>query len=69
MNAHTTTKIFETDDYFVAHLDNGGARFMFIGVHGLSVPANHALYAEVISLTAETAEEFHNKLIESGYFI
>ena len=58
--------VFETEDYFVAHVENGGARFGFKGLHCLTVPAGHPLHAEILGLTEETAEAFHDAQIEAG---
>lgn len=64
--ARITEFLFNGTDYFVAHLDNGGARFGFKGLHCLDAPAGHPLRAEILALTEETAEAFHDAQIESG---
>ena len=64
--ARTTEFLFNGLDYFVAKLDNGGVRFGFKGVHCLDAPAGHSLHAEILALTEDAAEAFHDAQIEAG---
>lgn len=64
--AHTTSFVFDNGEYFVAHLDNGGARVGINSVIALDVPANHALYAEILALSESTVEDFIDLQIAAG---
>lgn len=64
--AHITDFIFDNGEYFAAHLDNGGARVGMNGYIALDVPAGHALHADVLALTPDTAEAFIDAQIEAG---
>nr|WP_297388317.1 hypothetical protein [uncultured Roseateles sp.] len=65
--ARTTEFLFDGDDYFAAHLDNGGVRFGLKHVHCIDALAGTPLHAEILALTPDTAEEFHDRLIEVGH--
>jgi len=64
--ARTTTFVFDGTDYFVAHTDQGGVRFGHKSLHCIDFPPTHHLYDEALALTEETAEDFHDMLIETG---
>ena len=61
-----TSVIVDTDDFFIAHLSNGGVRIMMRAKAGLDVPATHALYAEIVAQTQATIEGFFDTLVERG---
>lgn len=65
--AHTTEFLFDNGEYFAAHTADGGARVGMNGVVALQVPADHALYAEMIALTESNVEAFIDSRIESGH--
>lgn len=64
--ARITEFIFNTGEYFAAHLDNGGARVGMNGYIALDVPASHSLHADVLALTPSTAEAFIDAQVEAG---
>jgi hypothetical protein len=63
--ATTTTFITKTDDYFTAHLDNGGVRIGFVGGTCFDVPAGHAYYDRIVESTGSMVEEYHDELMSS----
>ena len=68
MHARTTKIVFETSDYFLAHLDNGGIRVGMFEVCSVDFPAGHADYAEAAALTPETIEAFCDNEVATGRF-
>lgn len=68
LSARATQIIFENDDYFVAHLDNGGVRVGMFEVCCVDFPAHHEIYAEAVALTPETVEAFCDRQVEEGRF-
>jgi hypothetical protein len=68
-NAHTTQFIFDNGEFFVAHLDNGGARVGMNDVLALDVLADHALYAEILSLNESNVEDFIDSQVEAGRIV
>jgi hypothetical protein len=61
--AHTTQFINKTEDYFTAHLNDGGVRIGFIGGDIFDIPAGHAYYGRVVEASNEMMEELHDELM------
>lgn len=69
MTAHTTKFVFDNGEFFVAHLDNGGARVGMNNVVALDVPADHDLYNEILALNADNVEAFIDTQVEAGLIV
>jgi hypothetical protein len=52
----TTNFIVQTEDHFVADLDNGGVRIGMKGFAAVDFPATHVEYDRVRALTAAAVE-------------
>lgn len=61
--AHTTEFIAKTEDYFTAHLNDGGVRIGFIGGDCFDIPAGHAYYDRIAEASPEMVEELHDELM------
>ena len=61
--AHTTEFIAKTEDYFTAHLDDGGVRIGFIGGTCFDIPTGHTYYQRITEATSEMIEEYHDELM------
>lgn len=64
--ATTTQVIFENEEYFVAHLDNGGVRVGMFEICAVDFPRGHADYERAVALTEETVEEFCDEQVAAG---
>ncbi|WP_156429862.1 hypothetical protein [Burkholderia sp. FL-7-2-10-S1-D7] len=61
--ARTTDYIVMGEDYFVAHLDDGGIRIGMVGGRSYDVPAGHAYYDRIRGCTNERdAEDYFDEL-------
>jgi len=61
--AHTTEFIAKTEDYFSAHLNDGGVRIGFVGMQCFDVPAGHAWYDRIAEASPEELESLHDELM------
>lgn len=67
MKQGSTTKIIvETEDYFVAHLNNGGVRVGMFEICAVDFMPEHPEYSRAVALTAETVEEFCDEQVAAG---
>ena len=64
--ASTTEIIFENEDYFLAHLDNGGVRVGMFEICAVDFPKDHEEYATAVSLTPDTIEAFCDDQVAAG---
>ena len=62
----TTQIIFENDEYFLAHLDNGGVRVGMFEICSVDFPKGHEEYATACALTPETIEAFCDEQVAAG---
>lgn len=56
-DTHTINMIAETDDYFLADLDDGGVRIGMKGFAAINFPLSHAEYHHIKALKADQIEE------------
>lgn len=66
MTARITSFIFDSGEYYAAHLNNGSVRVGMNSYCHLEVPSSHPLYSEAVGLTLETVESFIDAQIEAG---
>ena len=62
-HAHTTEFIVKTEDYFTAHLDDGGVRIGFVGGTCFDFPAGHPRHAEIQRMNVAAVETTHDELM------
>ena len=64
--AYTTEIIFENEDYFLAHLDNGGVRVGMFEICAVDFPKHHEEYTTALALTPDTIESFCDDQVAAG---
>lgn len=57
MAASITSFIVHGNDYFAAHLEDGGVRVGLIDYQAHDFPASHAMYSRVAAVTNEAEAE------------